>query len=158
MVALVFELLDRKTTVAGDVGDELTKVDGTIKMKSVHFSYPSRHGVLIFKDFDLEVSAGKSMALVRSSGSGKSSVISLILRFYDPISGSVMIDGLDIKKLNLKSLRKFIGLVQQEPSLFATSIYENIVYGKDNASESEVIEAAKVANAHNFISSLLEGY
>ncbi|KAF9617406.1 hypothetical protein IFM89_036327 [Coptis chinensis] len=158
MAASVFELLDRKTAVAGDVGDELTKVDGTIEMRSVHFSYPSRPGVLIFKDFDLEVSAGKSMALVGSSGSGKSSVISLILRFYDPTSGRVMIDGLDIKKLNLKSLRKFIGLVQQEPSLFATSIYENIVYGKDNASESEVIEAAKVANAHSFISSLPEGY
>ncbi|KAL5728468.1 ABC-type xenobiotic transporter [Ranunculus cassubicifolius] len=158
MVASVFELLDRETEVAGDVGEEVTKVDGNIEMRNINFSYPSRPDIVIFKDFNLQVSAGSSMALVGSSGSGKSSVISLILRFYDPASGRVMVDGKDIKKLQLKSLRKFIGFVQQEPSLFATSIYENIAYGRDNASESEVIEAAKVANAHNFISSLPEGY
>ncbi|KAL5728482.1 ABC-type xenobiotic transporter [Ranunculus cassubicifolius] len=158
MVASVFELLDRETEVVGDVGEEVTKVDGNIEMRNINFSYPSRPDIVIFKDFNLRVSAGKSMALVGSSGSGKSSVISLILRFYDPTAGRVMIDGKDIKKLELKSLRKFIGFVQQEPSLFATSIYENIAYGRDNASESEVIEAAKIANAHNFISSLPEGY
>ncbi|MED6171656.1 (ABC) transporter [Stylosanthes scabra] len=111
-----------------------------------------------FMDFNLLVPSGKSIALVGQSGSGKSSVISLILRFYDPISGKVMIDGKDIRRLNLKSLRKHIGLVQQEPALFATSIYENILYGKEGASDSEVIEAAKLANAHNFISGLPEGY
>ncbi|PIA50393.1 hypothetical protein AQUCO_01300853v1 [Aquilegia coerulea] len=158
MAASVFELLDRKTQVTVDVGEELTKIDGNIEIRNVGFSYPSRIDVVIFKGFNLQVSAGKSMALVGSSGSGKSSIISLILRFYDPTAGRVMIDGKDIKKLKLKSLRTFIGLVQQEPALFATSIYENIIYGKDNASEAEVIEAAKIANAHNFISSLPEGY
>ncbi|GFS32600.1 P-glycoprotein 2 [Actinidia rufa] len=158
MVASVFEVLDRKTEITGDVGEELTKVEGTIELKGIQFSYPSRSDVLIFKGFDLRVHAGQSMALVGQSGSGKSSVIALILRFYDPSAGRVMIDGKDIKKLKLKSLRMHIGLVQQEPALFATSIFENILYGKEGASEGEVIEAAKLANAHNFISALPEGY
>ncbi|KAM6588657.1 hypothetical protein CsatA_011262 [Cannabis sativa] len=158
MVASVFEVLDRKTEVSGDSGEELASVDGTIELRDIHFSYPSRPDVVIFKDFNLKVRSGKSMALVGQSGSGKSSVISIILRFYDPTSGKVLIDGKDMKKLKLKSLRKHIGLVQQEPALFATSIYENILYGKEGASESEVIEAAKLANAHSFISALPEGY
>ncbi|XP_019190949.1 PREDICTED: ABC transporter B family member 10-like isoform X2 [Ipomoea nil] len=158
MVASVFEVLDRKTEILADVGEELIKVEGTIELRDVEFSYPSRPDTPIFKDFNMRVRPGKSMALVGQSGSGKSSVISLILRFYDPISGKVMIDGKDIKNLKLKSLRKHIGLVQQEPALFATSIYENILYGKEGATESEVIEAAKLANAHSFISALPEGY
>ncbi|KAL6348611.1 hypothetical protein AAG906_016131 [Vitis piasezkii] len=158
MVASVFELMDRKTEVMGDAGEELTRVEGTIDLKGIEFRYPSRPDVVIFKDFDLRVRAGKSMALVGQSGSGKSSVLSLILRFYDPITGKVMIDGKDIKKLKLKSLRKHIGLVQQEPALFATSIFENILYGKEGASEAEVMEAAKLANAHSFICGLPEGY
>ncbi|VFQ80889.1 unnamed protein product [Cuscuta campestris] len=158
MVASVFEILDRKTEIPSDVGEELTKVEGTVELKDVEFSYPSRPDALIFKEFNMRVRPGQSMALVGQSGSGKSTVISLILRFYDPTSGKVMIDGKDIKKLKLKSLRKHIGLVQQEPALFATTIYENIGYGKEGASEAEVIEAAKVANAHSFISALPEGY
>ncbi|KAA8522036.1 hypothetical protein F0562_012650 [Nyssa sinensis] len=158
MVASVFEVLDRKTEVIGDAGEELMRVEGTIELKDVQFNYPSRPDVVIFKDFSLRVCAGKSMALVGQSGSGKSSVLALILRFYDPTAGKVMIDGKDINKLKLKSLRKHIGLVQQEPALFATSIYENILYGKEEASEVEVIEAAKLANAHSFISALPEGY
>ncbi|GMY29719.1 ABC transporter B family member 2-like [Fagus crenata] len=158
MVASVFDVMDRKTEVIGDVGEELRTVEGTIELRGVQFSYPSRPEVVIFKDFNLKVRSGQSMALVGQSGSGKSSVIAIILRFYDPLAGKVMIDGKDIKKLKLKSLRKHIGLVQQEPALFATSIYENIVYGREGASEAEVIEAAKLANAHSFISSLPEGY
>ncbi|CAH8355978.1 unnamed protein product [Eruca vesicaria subsp. sativa] len=158
MVASVFELLDRRTQVVGDKGDEMSNVEGTIELKGVHFSYPSRPDVTIFRDFDLTVPCGKSMALVGQSGSGKSSVLSLILRFYDPTSGIIMIDGQDIKKLKLNSLRRHVGLVQQEPALFATTIYENILYGKEGASESEVIEAAKLANAHDFICSLPNGY
>ncbi|ESQ35784.1 hypothetical protein EUTSA_v10009914mg [Eutrema salsugineum] len=158
MVASVFELLDRRTQVFGDTGEELSNVEGTIELKGVHFSYPSRPDVTIFRDFNLTVPSGKSMALVGQSGSGKSSVLSLILRFYDPTAGKIMIDGKDIKSLRLKSLRRHIGLVQQEPALLATTIYENILYGKEGASESEVMEAAKLANAHSFISSLPEGY
>uniref|UniRef100_A0A6N2KRB9 Uncharacterized protein n=2 Tax=Salix viminalis TaxID=40686 RepID=A0A6N2KRB9_SALVM len=158
MAASVFELLDRKTQVNGDAGEELKNVEGKIELRGVQFSYPSRPDILIFKDFDLRVCSGKSMALVGQSGSGKSSALALILRFYDPTAGKVMIDGIDIKKLKVKFLRKHIGLVQQEPPLFATSIYENILYGKEGASEAEVIEAAKLANAHSFISALPEGY
>ncbi|XP_027345746.1 ABC transporter B family member 2-like isoform X2 [Abrus precatorius] len=158
LVASVFEVMDRKTGILSDVGEELKTVEGRIELKRINFSYPSRPDVVIFSDFNLKVLAGKNIALVGHSGCGKSSVISLILRFYDPTSGKVMIDGKDIKKLNLKSLRKQIGLVQQEPTLFATSIYENILYGKEGASETEVMEAAKLANAHNFISALPDSY
>ncbi|CAA3018065.1 ABC transporter B family member 2-like [Olea europaea subsp. europaea] len=158
MVASIFEVLDRKTEIISDVGEEITRVDGIIELKDVEFSYPSRPNVLIFKDFNLRVHAGRSMALVGQSGSGKSTVISLIFRFYDPTNGKILIDGKDIKKLKLKSLRKHIGLVQQEPALFATSIHENILYGKEGATEGEIIEAAKLANAHSFISALPEGY
>ncbi|AET03262.2 ABC transporter B family protein [Medicago truncatula] len=158
MVSSIFDMIDRKSGIIHDVGEELMTVEGMIELKRINFIYPSRPNVVIFKDFNLIVPSGKSLALVGHSGSGKSSIISLILRFYDPTSGKVMIDGKDIKKMNLKSLRKQIGLVQQEPALFATSIYKNILYGKEEASESEVIEAAKLADAHNFISALPEGY
>ncbi|KAF7079885.1 hypothetical protein CFC21_084056 [Triticum aestivum] len=158
MASSVFEILDRKTEVQIDTGDDIKKVEGVIQLRDVEFRYPSRSEVAVFKGLDLLMKAGKSMALVGMSGSGKSTVLSLILRFYDPIAGKVLVDGKDIKKLKLKSLRRHIGLVQQEPALFATTIYENILYGKDGATEAEVIEAAKLANAHTFISSLPEGY
>ena len=93
MAASVFEILDRKTRVMGDVGEELKNVEGKIELRGVQFSYPSRPDALIFKDFDLKVRSGKSIALVGQSGSGKSSVLALILRFYDPTAGKVMIDG-----------------------------------------------------------------
>ncbi|KAF3786179.1 ABC transporter B family member 2 [Nymphaea thermarum] len=162
MAASVFEILDRKPGMKGAEGDEngeeVGKVQGVIEMRRVCFSYPSRPDVVIFQDFNLKVPAGHSMAIVGTSGSGKSSVLSLILRFYDPTSGRVLIDGKDIKKLKLKSLRRHIGLVQQEPALFATTIYENILYGRDGATEAEVVQAAKLANADGFISALPEGY
>ncbi|CAN6274849.1 unnamed protein product [Urochloa humidicola] len=158
MVASVFDILDRKTDVRIDTGEDIKRVEGLIELRGVEFRYPSRPDVTVFKGLDLLMKAGKSMALVGMSGSGKSTVLSLILRFYDPIAGRILIDGKDIKKLKLKSLRKHIGLVQQEPALFATTIYDNILYGKDGATEAEVIEAARLANAHTFISSLPEGY
>ncbi|PKA58858.1 ABC transporter B family member 2 [Apostasia shenzhenica] len=158
MAASVFEILDRKTNVVADAGEDVNKAEGVIEFKGVEFHYPARPEVVIFRKFELRVKAGRTMALVGTSGSGKSTVLALILRFYDVSDGKVMIDGKDIRKLRLKSLRGHIGLVQQEPALFATTIYENIVYGKDGATEAEVIEAAKLANAHSFISALPEGY
>jgi ATP-binding cassette subfamily B (MDR/TAP) protein 1 len=99
-----------------------------------------------------------TVALVGGSGSGKSTVVALIERFYDPSKGAVLLDGINIKDLQLKWMRSQIGLVSQEPALFATTIKENILFGKEGATHEEVIEAAKAANAHNFISSLPKGY
>ncbi|KAH7668707.1 Xenobiotic-transporting ATPase protein [Dioscorea alata] len=158
MAKSVFELMDRKTEMVSDGGVDAGRVVGIVELKGVKFCYPSRPDDVIFRDLDLRVNSGKTMALVGMSGSGKSTVLALILRFYDPTAGKVMIDGKDIRKFQLSSLREHIGLVQQEPALFATTIYDNILYGKDSASEAEIIEAAKIANAHSFISALPEGY
>ncbi len=98
------------------------------------------------------------MALVGSSGSGKSTVIALLERFYDPLAGEVLIDSVNIKEFQLKWLRRQIGLVSQEPALFATTIKENILYGKDGATADEVVDAAKSANAYNFIMQLPQGF
>ena len=107
MVASVFEVMDRKSGISGDVGEELKTVEGTIELKRINFSYPSRPDVIIFKDFNLRVPAGKSVALVGQSGSGKSSVISLILRFYDPISGRVLVDGKIFELQTLCSMQRY---------------------------------------------------
>ncbi|KAK1313268.1 ABC transporter B family member 19 [Acorus calamus] len=156
----VFSVLDRSTRIDPDdpESEPVESLRGDIEFRHVDFAYPSRPDVQIFKEFNLRIKAGQSMALVGASGSGKSSVIALIERFYDPTAGKVMIDGKDIRRLNLKSLRLKIGLVQQEPALFAASIFENIAYGKDGASEEEVVEAARVANVHGFVSALPDGY
>lgn len=159
-VGAVFEVLDRKTEIDPDDtrAEDVSDVRGSIQLKHVNFKYPSRPDVTIFEDLNLKVGSGRSLALVGASGSGKSSIISLIARFYEPLSGNVLIDGKDIRRLRLRSLRKHVALVQQEPSLFSTSVYENILYGRDGATEAEVIEAAKAANADSFISGLPNGY
>lgn len=160
-VGSVFSILDRTTKIDPDdpEAEPVETLRGDIELRHVDFSYPSRPDVSVFKDFSLRIRAGRSQALVGASGSGKSSVISLIERFYDPNSGKVMIDGKDIRRMNLKSLRLKIGLVQQEPVLFATTIFENISYGKEGeVTEAEVIEAARAANVHGFVSALPNGY
>lgn len=100
----------------------------------------------------------QTVALVGQSGSGKSTVMALVERFYDPVAGAVLLDGADIRTLQLKWLRQQLALVNQEPTLFNVSIRDNIMYGRDNATEAEVVEAAKAANAHTFVSALPEGY
>ncbi|XP_061363698.1 ABC transporter B family member 13-like isoform X2 [Gastrolobium bilobum] len=156
----VFSILKRRTAITpNDPNSKMvTDVKGEIKFNNVCFKYPMRPDVTIFQNLNLRVSAGKSLAVVGQSGSGKSTVIALVMRFYDPTFGSVLIDECDIKSLNLRSLRQRIGLVQQEPALFSTTVYENIKYGKEEASEIEVMKAAKAANAHEFISRMPEGY
>ncbi|KAL1080942.1 hypothetical protein V6Z11_D09G030700 [Gossypium hirsutum] len=139
-------------------GEILDNVMGEIEFKQVEFAYPSRLENIIFKDFSLKIPAGKAVALVGSSGSGKSTVISLLQRFYDPIGGDIALDGVPIYKLQLKWFRSQMGLVSQEPTLFATTIKENILFGKEDAEMEEIIEAAKASNAHNFISELPQGY
>ncbi|KAG6548945.1 hypothetical protein Mapa_009713 [Marchantia paleacea] len=156
----MYQLLDRPTQIDADdrKGQSVQQIRGHIEFQQVRFSYPERPNVVIFRNLNLTVLPGRSVALVGPSGSGKSSIIALIERFYDPLSGCVRIDGEDIKRYNLKALRKHIGLVQQEPALFAVSVLDNILYGNDRASEAEVVQAAKAANAHSFISALPHGY
>ncbi|XVF60427.1 hypothetical protein PTKIN_Ptkin08bG0045100 [Pterospermum kingtungense] len=139
-------------------GEIMDNVLGEVEFKDVEFAYPSRPKSIIFKDFCLKIPAGKTVALVGSSGSGKSTVISLLQRFYDPLGGDIFLDGVSIKKLQLKWLRSQMGLVSQEPTLFATTIKENILFGKEDAGMEEAIEGAKASNAHNFISQLPQGY
>ncbi|KAK9164528.1 hypothetical protein Syun_005430 [Stephania yunnanensis] len=159
-LAQVFGLLERKTAIEpiNPTAAVVTEIKGEIEFRNVTFKYPSRPEVAVLEDLNLSVSAGNSLAIVGQSGSGKSSIISLLMRFYDPTSGVITIDGFDMRSLNLRSLRRKIGLVQQEPALFSTTIYENIKYGRDGASEIEIMEAAKAANAHTFISRMPDGY
>lgn len=160
-VRSVFAILDRQTEIEPDDPDGckvMKELKGQIEFKNVFFSYPSRPDQMIFQGLSLKIESGKTMALVGQSGSGKSTVIGLIERFYDPTKGTVLIDNEDIKRYNLRDLRSHIALVSQEPTLFAGTIQDNIAYGKKNASESEIRKAAVLANAHEFISSLNDGY
>ncbi|PIN04048.1 Multidrug/pheromone exporter, ABC superfamily [Handroanthus impetiginosus] len=127
---------------------------GEIALKDVYFRYPARPEVQIFAGFSLSVPFGKTAALVGQSGSGKSTVISLLERFYDPDAGDVLIDGFNLKKLSLRWIRGKIGLVSQEPILFATTIKENILYGKEDATDEEIRRAIELANAAKFIDKL----
>lgn len=136
---------------------ELTNVKGDISFKDVSFKYNENTDVVL-NNVSLDVSAGSYMALVGSSGAGKTTLCSLIPRFYDVTGGSISIDGRDIREFTLKSLRSQIGIVQQDIYLFAGTIFENISYGKPGATREEVIAAAKNANAHDFIMSFPDGY
>ena len=138
-------------------GRKLGKVEGEIQFRDVTFTYPSRPDVVIFDKLNLVIPAGKVVALVGGSGSGKSTVISLIERFYEPTDGAVFLDGNDIRYLDLKWLRGHIGLVNQEPALFATTIRENIMYGKDDATDEEITRAVTLSEAVLFINKLPDG-
>ncbi|CAK9200561.1 unnamed protein product [Sphagnum troendelagicum] len=159
-VASVFGYMDRVSQIDPDDEDaeKLEKVEGHVEIRNVDFAYPMRPDILVFKGFTMKVMAGRSMALVGKSGAGKSTIIGLIERFYDPLSGKVKVDGIDIKKVHLQTLRNHIALVAQEPPIFAGTVRSNILYGKEDATEAEMIEASKAANAHMFISSLQNGY
>ncbi|XVE99500.1 hypothetical protein REPUB_Repub03eG0204200 [Reevesia pubescens] len=156
----VFEIIDRVPKIEPDDNSALKppNVYGSIELKNVDFCYPSRPEMLVLSNFSLKVNGGQTVAVVGVSGSGKSTIISLIERFYDPVAGQVLLDGRDLKLYNLRWLRNHLGLVQQEPIIFSTTIRENIIYARHNASEAEIKEAARIANAHHFISSLPHGY
>ena len=143
------------------------KVEGEIVLEDVKFSYPSRPTVQVVKGLNITFRAGKTAALVGASGSGKSTIVSLVERFYDPTSGAVKLDGVNIKDLNLRWLRSQIGLVSQEPSLFSTTIRGNIAHGligtihehaSEEVKEALIKEASIKANAHGFITKLPLGY
>ncbi|PIN25673.1 Multidrug/pheromone exporter, ABC superfamily [Handroanthus impetiginosus] len=152
----MFETIKRtpKIDAADSRGIMLEDMKGEIELKDVYFRYPARPEVQIFAGFSLHVPFGKTAALVGQSGSGKSTVISLLERFYDPDAGEVLIDGFNLKELNLRWIRGKIGLVSQEPILFATTIKENILYGKEDARDEEIRRAVELANAAKFIDKL----
>ncbi|CAO1947845.1 unnamed protein product [Urochloa humidicola] len=157
----VFDLLDRKSKINSGSNDGLTldEVNGDINFEHVSFKYPSRPDVQIFSDFTLHIPAVKTVALVGESGSGKSTVIALLEQFYRPDSGTISLDGVEIKNLKVNWLRDQMGLVSQEPVLFNDTIHANIAYGKhEEVTEEELIKVTKLANAHEFISSLPQGY
>jgi len=151
------DLIDEELEPNYEVGNELALV-GSVKAEGVHFSYPSRPEGKVLNGVDFEVKAGERVALVGPSGGGKSTVFSLLLGFYQGHEGVLTFDGKPISELGLKSLRSSIAVVPQEVLLFGGSILENIAYGRPGASEEEVVEAAKQANAHSFITEFEEAY
>ncbi|TGZ77818.1 abc transporter [Ascodesmis nigricans] len=167
--AKIFSTIDRVSPLNPDSeeGEILNKVEGTIELKGIRHIYPSRPTVEVLKDMNLLVPAGKVTALVGASGSGKSTIVGLVERFYEPLEGQLFLDGHDMSKLNLRWLRQQISLVQQEPVLFGTTIYQNVCHGLigteyENATEDKkrelVVNACEMSNADGFIQTLPEGY
>ncbi|KAK2412276.1 ABC transporter B member 11, variant 2 [Trifolium repens] len=155
----MFETIKRKPAIDAydTTGRKLDDICGDIELREVCFSYPARPNEMIFNAFSITISSGTTAALVGQSGSGKSTVISLIERFYDPQGGEILIDSINLREFQLKWIRQKIGLVSQEPVLFAGSIKENIGYGKDAATDEEIRAAAELANAANFIDKFPHG-
>jgi putative ABC transport system ATP-binding protein len=147
----LFELQDREPTISPTKGLPVRSARGPIEFKNVSFAYPTRPAVKIFKDINFRIDQGTNVAIVAPSGAGKSTVASLLLRFYVPTAGTITIDGRDITKLNAKQLRRKIGFVGQEPVLFSGTIAENIAYGAPQATRAEIVAAARKANCQ-FIS------
>ncbi|XP_064410147.1 ATP-dependent translocase ABCB1-like [Latimeria chalumnae] len=152
----VYKIINQPRSIdsSSKEGHKPDSLKGNVEFKNIHFSYPSRPDVKILKGLNLKVESGKTIALVGSSGCGKSTTIQLLQRFYDPLEGEVTVDGHDIRALNVNWLREHIGVVSQEPVLFATTIAENIRYGREDVANQEIEQAAKEANAYDFISKL----
>ncbi|GAA0890335.1 ABC transporter transmembrane domain-containing protein [Fulvivirga kasyanovii] len=154
----IFSILDKQDFL-GDKPDaiDLPPLKGEVAFNHIYFKYPTGSKPIV-DDFDLQVKPGESVAFVGPSGSGKSTLIALLQRFYDPVKGSITLDGYDLRNVKQKSLRKQVGVVLQDALLFNESIADNIRYGRKEATMDEVKEAAKAANAHDFIMELSEGY
>ncbi|CAN0000823.1 unnamed protein product, partial [Choristocarpus tenellus] len=137
--ARIFAIVDRKPAIdpTDEGGSKMPDIKGSIELRNVNFRYPARPEAKVFRDFNLTVEPGTTVALVGASGSGKSTAVNLVLRFYDPERGAVLLDGVDIRTLNLSWMRERIALVSQEPVLFATSIADNIAYGLIGATRTE---------------------
>ncbi|KAL9643698.1 hypothetical protein ABK040_016146 [Willaertia magna] len=150
----------RKPMIPFKGGVQPEQVLGNIVVDNVTFSYPSRPNTIVMKDFSLEIKQGQAVALVGPSGSGKSTIVGLLERFYAPVSGKIYLDGVDIETIDPMWLHRNIGIVSQEPVLFACTIRENIAYavGMENTTQEQIENAAKQANAHNFICDLPDGY
>ena len=160
-----FKVIDRKSAIDSEPLDAATEkaagwapLAGQVELRDVVFAYPSRPGVTVMSGTSLTIPAGRSMALVGASGSGKSTAVQLIQRFYDPLSGAVLLDGIDLRTMNLTWVRRHMGMVSQEPALFSGSIRTNILYGKQDATQEELDAATAAANATAFIAKLPQGY
>ena len=155
----IFELLDTDSSLAeADVLRAPENVSGTIHFENVSFRYGDRGDDWVLQYISLEAKPGEVLALVGPSGAGKSTLVTLIPRFYDPVEGKILLDGSDIRDLDLLDLRHHIGIVPQETQLFSGTVRENIRYGRPEANDEEVVEAAKAANAHDFIQDFPDGY
>ncbi|CAJ0964426.1 unnamed protein product [Ranitomeya imitator] len=152
----VFNIIDNKPKIDSfsSAGFKPDKIKGDIQFRNVKFTYPSRPDIQVLKGLNLTVPSGQTVALVGSSGCGKSTTVQLIQRFYDPDEGTITIDGQDIRTLNIRHLREVIGVVSQEPVLFDTTIADNIRYGREDVTMEEIVQATKEANAYNFITKL----
>ena len=148
-----FGRMERKSCIdpLSNQGTTKPSVRGGVELRDVQFAYPTRPKVKVCDGYSLRVEPGQVMALCGPSGSGKSTVIALLERFYDPQQGQVLLDGVDIRTLNVRWLRQQLGLVAQEPVLFTGTVAENIEYGKEGATRDEVMAAARMADAHDFI-------
>ncbi|KAM8924525.1 bile salt export pump-like [Pelodytes ibericus] len=157
---IIYETIEKRPVIdcMSDEGHKLDRVNGDIEFHNVNFHYPSRPDVKILSNLNIVINPGQTTAFVGPSGSGKSSAVQLIQRFFDPSYGKVTLDGHDIRTLNIQWLRSLIGVVEQEPVLFATTIAENIRYGRDQVTMDDIIEAAKEANAYNFIMDLPQNF
>ncbi len=133
-------------------------VRGEVALENVTFAYPSRPDVQALRNLSLHVEAGMTLALVGPSGAGKSTLLDLLIRFYDPQQGQIRFEGLDLRDLRMADLREHLALVPQQPTLFSTTVWENLRYGKPEASEAEILAATRAAHAHDFLSALPEGY
>ncbi|KAF0980793.1 hypothetical protein FDP41_013276 [Naegleria fowleri] len=156
----LLKVIKRQPEIPFKGGKTLDKIEGNISIRNVDFVYPSRPNIVVLKNFSLDIKPGQAVALVGPSGSGKSTIVGLLERFYTPKSGQIFIDGVDIADLDPMWLHRNVGIVTQEPVLFATTIKENIAYavGMEKVTMQQIEEAAKAANCHNFIMDLPEGY
>lgn len=154
----ILKVIHRTPRIKNSGGKIPNEMVGNVDFKGVEFEYPSRPGIPVLKNFNLSMKQGQKVALVGPSGSGKSTTVGLIERFYEPVKGNIFIDGVDISEINPVWLHEQIGIVTQEPVLFAMTLKENIMYGVKNATQEQIEAAAKTANAHSFIMELKKGY
>ena len=155
----VFEVIDTKSLIQDKEGaEELPDIEGNVEFKNVSFAYADDLDTIVLNDVSFKAKPGETIALVGPTGAGKTTIISLITRFYDSIKGQVLIDGYDVKDVTVESLRNQLGIMTQDNYLFTGTIKENIRYGKLDATDEEIEAAAKVVNAHEFITKLEKGY
>jgi ABC-type multidrug transport system fused ATPase/permease subunit len=155
----LFEILDAGRDIAdAPEAIEMPRIRGHIRFEDVSFAFPDTPEQRVLEGFNLEVLPGQTVAILGGTGSGKSSVINLVPRFYDPVAGRVTVDGHDVRQVRPESLRRQVGIVPQETFLFSASVSENIAYGQPDAKPEEIVEVAKTAQAHEFVTELIEGY